>query len=215
MTAHLRRLGHQVNRKLVQRLMRKMGMQAIYPRPKPSKERLEHRKYPYLLWGVPITHPLQVWSSDITYVRMASGFMYLVAVMDWFSRYMLSGSLSNTLDNSFCLDALQTALAKGKREIFNSDQGSQFTSVSFTGCLEKEGIRISMDGRGRALDDVFVERLWRSLKYEDVYLKEYASVLELRLGLSQYFTFYNEGRLHQSLNYLTPSEVHTHPTLLN
>ena len=208
MTAYLQRIGHPVNRKRVQRLMRKMGIQAIYPKPKAKKDGQGHKIYPYLLRGVQITHPHQVWSIDITYIPMRSGFMYLVAIIDWFSRYVLSWQLSNTLDEHFCLQALEQALEKGKPEIFNSDQGSQFTSIAFTARLQEAQIKISMDGRGRALDNVFIERLWRTVKYEHIYLNEYSSVVNLSQGLSRYFTFYNEERLHQSLGYLTPVEVH-------
>lgn len=208
MTAHLHRQGYQVNHKRVQRLMQKMGLQAIYPQRRTSMAAQGHKVYPYLLRNQAITRPNQVWSADITYIPMLRGFMYLVAAMDWYSRYVLAWQLSNTLDGLFCLDALDLALAQGKPDIFNTDQGAQFTALAFTSRLEATGIRISMDGRGRALDNVFVERLWRSVKYEHVYLYEYALVPELEKGLEQYFTFYNHERPHQSLSYQTPAEVH-------
>lgn len=208
MTAYLRRAGFAVNHKRVQRLMHKMGLQAIYPKPKTSGSGKGHKIYPYLLRGLEIVRPNQVWSADITYVPMRQGFMYLVAVMDWFSRYVLAWQLSNTLDGYFCLDALQQALQKGQPEIFNTDQGAQFTAHEFTDCLENADIQVSMDGRGRALDNIFIERLWRSVKYEDIYLKDYAVVPELAAGLAHYFSFYNDERPHQSLDYLTPAEVH-------
>jgi len=208
MTAILRKDGHLVNRKRIQRLMRLMGLETIYPRPKASLGQREHKIYPYLLRGVLIERVDQVWSTDITYIPMRQGFMYLVAVIDWFSRYVLSWALSNTLDVGFCLDALNAALAQSKAEIFNTDQGSQFTSPRFTGRLEEEGIAVSMDGRGRALDNVFVERLWRSLKYEDIYIKEYQDVLELIQGISDWFRFYNTERPHQALDYQTPESIY-------
>jgi len=208
MTAYLRREGYGVNPKRVRRLMQKMGLQAIYPKRRTSIAAKGHKVYPYLLRNLAITRPNQVWSTDITYIRMLRGFMYLVAIMDWHSRYVLAWQLSNTLDGLFCLDALDFALAQGKPDIFNTDQGVQFTAQSFTSRLEAAGIRISMDGRGRALDNVFVERLWRTVKYEHVYLHEYASVPELEKGLEHYFTFYNHERLHQSLSYQPPAEVH-------
>jgi putative transposase len=208
MTAHLRRQGYAVNHKRVQRLMQLMGLQAIYPKPKTSLADYSHKVYPYLLRGLEITRPNQVWSADITYVPLLHGFMYLVAIIDWFSRYVLAWQLSNTLDGQFCLDALRQALLAGDPEIFNTDQGVQFTALEFTGCLEAAGIRISMDSRGRALDNIFIERLWRSVKYEDIYLKDYASVPELDAGLNAYFRFYNFDRPHQSLAYRTPAEVH-------
>jgi putative transposase len=208
MTAHLRRLGLPVNHKRVQRLMRIMGLQAIYPKPRPSSTARDHKIYPYLLSAVVVTHSNQVWSADITYVRMAKGFMYLVAIIDWWSRYVLSWQLSNTLDVPFCLAALENALVHGCPEIFNTDQGVQFTSYVFTSHLERAGIAISMDGRGRALDKIFVERRWRTVKYEDIYLKDYATVPALEAGLARYFTFYNDERPHQSLGYRTPAEVH-------
>lgn len=208
MTAYLRRQGYAVNHKRIRRLMRTMGLQAIYPRPKTSLAGKGHKIYPYLLRGLEITRPNQVWSSDITYIPMRQGFMYLVAIMDWFSRYVLAWQISNTLDGYFCQDVLQQALQQAQPEIFNTDQGVQFTAHEFTGYLEKAEIRISMDGRGRALDNIFIERLWRSVKYEDIYLKDYATVPELDAGVAAYFRFYNDERLHQSLNYQTPAEVH-------
>jgi putative transposase len=208
MTAYLCRRELRVNHKRVHRLMRLMGLAAIYPQPKTTQVDKRAKIYPYLLRGLAITHPNQVWSTDITYIRMAHGFMYLVAVIDWFSRYVLAWQLSNTLDGRFCLDALQHALRQGQPEIFNTDQGVQFTAHEFTNTLEATGIRVSMDGRGRALDNIFVERLWRSVKYEDVYLKDYLTVPALEAGLGSYFRFYNHERPHQSLDYRTPVEVH-------
>jgi putative transposase len=208
MTAHLRRLGWPINHKRVQRLMQQMGLQAIYPKPRTSMAAPDHKIYPYLLGAVAITRPNQVWSADITYVPMFQGFMYLVAILDWCSRYVLAWELSNTLDTGFCLAALERALENGCPEIFNTDQGVQFTSLAFTTRLERAGIAISMDGRGRALDNIFVERLWRSVKYEDLYLKDYATVPALAEGLGSYFQFYNHERPHQSLAYRAPAEVH-------
>jgi putative transposase len=208
MTAWLQREGHPVNPKRVRRLMRLMGLQAIYPKPKTSRAAPGHKKYLYLLRGLKITRPGQVWSTDITYVPLPQGFMYLVAVIDWFSRYVLAWQLSNTLDGLFCRVALRQALEQSTPEIFNTDQGAQFTAVEFTDILENAGVRISMDGRGRALDNVFVERLWRTVKYENVYIRDYGSVPELDMGLHSYFHFYNYERLHQSLDYRTPAEVH-------
>lgn len=200
--------GYQVNHKRVARLMGLMGLQASYPRPRTSLPDQQRRKYPYLLHGLDINRPNQVWATDITYLPMPTGFMYLVAVMDWFSRFVLAWQLSNTLDGAFCLDALRLALQMGQPDIFNSDQGSQFTAISFTGQLETAGIRVSMDGRGRFMDNIFIERLWRSLKYEDVYIKEYATVPALAAGLHDYFQLYNFERPHQSLQYRTPAAVH-------
>ena len=208
MVAWLQTQGHTVNRKRVQRLMQRMGLAAIYQRPRTSRPAPEHRIYPYLLRGLAITRPNQVWSADITYLPLPHGFMYLVAIIDWFSRYVLAWQLSNTLDGRFCREALQQALSRSRPEIFNTDQGVQFTAAEFTASLEAASIRISMDGRGRALDNIFVERLWRSLKYEDIYIKLYGSVSELALGLAAYFRFYNDERLHQSLAYRTPAQIH-------
>jgi putative transposase len=204
----LRREGFCIGREKVQSLMRKMGLIAIYPKPNLSKRHPEHKKYPYLLADAKITHPKQVWSSDITYIRLRPGFLYLVAVMDWYSRYVLSWRLSNSLDVSFCLEALEEALEQGCPDIFNTDQGSQFTSNDFTGILLGKGSRISMDGRGRAFDNIFTERLWRSVKYEEVYIKDYKAYRDAREGLSNYFAFYNNRRYHQALGYKTPYEVH-------
>jgi putative transposase len=204
----LRRAGYVVNRKRVARLMGLMGIEAIYPRPKTSLVAPGHKIYPYLLRHIPITHNNHVWSSDITYIPLPIGFMYLVAVMDWHSRFVLSWQLSNTLETHFCLEALEMAFVFGQPEIFNSDQGSQFTAVAFTTPLLERNVRISMDGRGRALDNVFIERLWRSVKYEDIYIKEYQSVAALQTGLKSYFHLYNYERPHQSLAYATPAEVY-------
>ncbi len=202
------RLGRAVNRKQVQRVMREMGIAAIGPVPNLSRANPGHKIYPYLLRNRPATRPDDVWSTDITYVRLAGGFAYLVAVIDWYSRYVLSWQLSNTMDICFCLAALEAALAKGKPAIFNTDQGSQFTSVDYTSSLESQDIQISMDGRGRALDNVFVERLWRSVKYEDIYPKGYQTMADAREGLKDYFEFYNERRPHQGLNYKRPQECY-------
>jgi len=208
MTAWLRSRGYEVNHKRVERLMGLMGIQAIYPKPRLSKSSPDHRLYPYLLREVSISRVNQVWSTDITYVRLRQGFLYLVAILDWFSRYVLSWQLSNSLDTSFCLAALDEALEKGKPDIFNSDQGSQFTSREFTGRLEKARIQISMDGRGRVFDNIFIERLWRSVKYEEIYLKDYRVVADAESGLGNYFEFYNRERLHQSLGYQTPASIY-------
>jgi len=208
LTAWLRREGHGVNIKRVRRLMRKMGIEAIYQKPNLSKASPEHKKYSYLLRNMVIDHPDQVWSTDITYIRMRHGFIYLTAVIDWFSRYVLSYEVSTTLDTGFCVEALEKALNISKPKIFNTDQGSQFTSEAFTGRLKSSGITISMDGRGRAFDNIFVERLWRSVKYEEVYLKDYETVKNAVLGLISYFDFYNTERGHQSLQYQTPYEVY-------
>jgi putative transposase len=208
MRAWLRTQGYEVNHKRVARLTRQMGLETIYTKPRTSQPEPEHQVYPYLLRGVSITQVNQVWSTDITYIRLHSGFVYLVAVMDWFSRYVLSWAVSITMDVGFCLEALEQALGLAKPDIFNSDQGAQFTSLDFTGRLASAGIRISMDGRGRALDNVFVERLWRSVKYEEVYLNDYATPREATKGLEAYFEFYNGQRLHQSLDYRTPATVY-------
>ena len=208
MTAHLRELGHEVNPKRVRRLLREMGLEAIYPKPRTTENNPEHKVYPYLLRNVTIERVDQVWSTDITYIRMRQGFIYLTAVIDWFSRYVLSWRISNTLDGSFCVEALEEALEKSRPEVFNTDQGTQFTSQAFTGRLKDREIDISMDGRGRALDNIFVERLWRSLKWEEVYLKDYSSVPEAVEGIGAYLRFYNQERLHQSLGYRTPAQVY-------
>jgi putative transposase len=208
MTASLERSGEMVNRKRVQRLMAKMGLEAIFPRPRTTIAATDARVYPYLLRDRVLTRVNEVWSSDITYVPMRRGFMYLTAVIDWYSRYVLSWRLSNTLEGQFCLEALDEALAQGRPEIFNTDLGSQFTAREYTGRLEDAGIAVSRDGRGRALDNVFVERLWRSVKYEDIYIKDYEQTSELESGLGAYFWFYDEERPHQSLDYRTPGEVY-------
>jgi putative transposase len=197
-----------VNRKRVQRLMRRMGLEPIYPKRRTTRPAPGHTIYPYLLRNLEITHPDQVWSSDITYVPLRRGFLYLVAVMDWFSRYVLSWRLSNTLEGSFCTEALEEALGIGRPEIFNTDQGSQFTANGFTSRLATPGIAISMDGRGRALDNVFVERLWRTVKYEEVYLRDYEDGWEAERSLGAYFEFYRVERIHQSLGYRTPAAVY-------
>jgi putative transposase len=208
MTAWLRQQGHQVNAKRVRRLLRQMGLMAVYPKPRLSQPCTGGALYPYLLTGVQINRSDQVWSTDITYVRLWQGFVYLVAIMDWYSRYILSWEVSVTLDSSFCVSALERALTRAQPEIFNSDQGAQFTSLAFTERLLVRGILISMDGRGRAFDNIFVERLWRSMKYEEVYIKDYRSVQEAINSLRSYFEFYNHERLHQSLNYQTPEAVY-------
>lgn len=206
---YLRGLGYKVNRKCVQRLMRILGLAGMAPGPNTSKTHPQHKVYPYLLRGLDIVRPNQVWSTDITYIRLPRGFVYLVAIIDWYSRKVLSWRLSNSMDASFCVDCLQEALAHfGKPDIFNSDQGSQFTSEAFTGVLLEKHITISMDGRGRALDNIFVERLWRTVKYEEIYLKKYDNLPSLLLGLTEYFMFYNDVRPHQSLRYETPGIVY-------
>jgi len=208
LTAWLRKTGHPVNHKRVARLMNLMGLEAIYPKPRTSKGHPECKKYPYLLKGLEIVRPNQVWATDITYIRMKRGFIYLTAIMDWFSRYVLSWEISITLETEFCLVALDRALGTAKPDIFNSDQGSQFTSDDFTKRLKDHGIQISMDGRGRCFDNIFVERLWRSVKYEEVYLNDYREIREAKYRLGRYFEFYNNERLHQSLDYCTPGEMH-------
>jgi putative transposase len=207
-TVWLRERGEVVNRKRVQRLMQVMGLVAIYPKPRLSVPGRGQRIYPYLLRNVAIRRPDQVWSTDITYVPLACGFMYLAAIIDWFSRYVLAWRLSNTLDGSFCLEMLDEALSQGRPEVFNTDQGVQFTSAAWTGRLESAGVSVSMDGRGRCLDNVFVERLWRTVKYEDIYLRGYETVLHLHHGLGRYFPYYNEERFHQALDYRTPAVVY-------
>jgi putative transposase len=205
----LRQLGHHVNRKRVQRLMRIMGLQALVPGPHTSRPHPEHKVYPYLLRRLDITRPDQVWATDITYIPLESGWAYLIAIIDWYSRAVLAWRLSNTMTVDFCIDALEDALRHhGTPEIFNSDQGAQFTSPEFTSVLEREGIAISMDGKGRATDNIFVERLWRSLKYEDVYLRDYATPAEAHPGIASWFGFYNERRPHQALGNHTPMEVY-------
>jgi putative transposase len=208
LTAWLIGQGEAVNRKRVQRLLRLMGLEAIYPKPRLSAARAGHRIYPYLLRGVRIERPDQVWSTDITYVPLAAGFMYLAAILDWYSRYVIAWRLSNTLDGSFCLDMLDEALSRRRPEVFNTDQGVQFTAQAWTGRLEAAGVQVSMDGRGRCLDNVFVERLWRTVKYEDIYLWRYEGAPELQRGLGRYFPYYNEERPHQSLGYQAPAEIY-------
>ena len=203
----LGRQGHSVNRKRVQRLMRTMGLTAIYRRPRTCKPGPGHKVYPYLLSGMAITRPNRVWTADITYIPMAKGFLYLVAIMDWYSRYVVAWRLSNTLDADFCVEVLKEALGKGKPEVFNTDQGGQFTSEAFTGLLEQNGVKISMDGKGRYSDNIFIERLWRTVKYEEVYLKAYSGGREAKAGIEDYFRFYNAQRPHQALGYRTPAEV--------
>jgi putative transposase len=200
--------GYSVGVDLCRTLMKKMGIEAVYPKPNLSKPNLEHKVYPYLLRGKQITHRNHVWSTDITYIPMANGFLYLTAVIDWFSRYVLSWKISNSLDGRFCREALLEALQKGTPEIFNTDQGSQYTSVEFTQILLDNKIAISMDGKGRALDNIFVERLWRTVKYEDVYLKDYQDGQGLHEGMRDYFSYYNTERLHSALGYKVPREVY-------
>lgn len=208
MTFWLQQLGWAVNEKRVARLMRVMGLQAVVPGPHTSRPHPEHRIYPYLLRDLKIQAPNEAWCSDITYVPMQHGYLFLVAVMDWFSRYVLAWELSNSLETGFCLTALNRALGKATPGICNTDQGSQFTSEAFTGRLQTAGVRISMDGRGRAIDNVFVERLWRTVKYEDIYVRDYTDGLATRLGLERYFRFYNTERPHQALDNRTPAAVY-------
>jgi putative transposase len=205
-----RRMGDElkVNRKRVQRLMRLMGLEAIYPKPRTTLRNADHKIYPYLLRNLEIIRPNQVWSTDITYIPMQGGFLYLTAVLDWYSRYVLAWRLSNSLDSTFCIEALEEALVGEQPEIFNTDQGVQFTSVAFTSCLASRGVAISMDGRGRALDNVFIERLWRTVKYEEVYLKDYDDAWQAETSLREYFEFYCHGRRHQALEKRTPAEVY-------
>jgi len=203
----LQQKGYRVNRKRIQRLMRKMGIEALYPKPSTSAPSKAHKIWPYLLRGVDVAKANQVWAADITYIPMSRGYLYLVAIIDWHSRYVLSWRLSNTLDTHFCTEALEEAFTHGSPEIFNTDQGSQFTSEAFTSILIERGVKISMDGKGRYLDNIFVERLWRSIKYEEIYLKGYANGIEAAEGIKQYFQFFNEERLHQSLHYQTPKAV--------
>jgi putative transposase len=205
----LRTKGLVVNRKRVQRLMRIMGLEAVAPKPDTSKPAPEHPVYPYLLRNLSVNRPNQVWAADITYIPLARGFAYLVAIMDWYSRRVLAWKLSNSLDTSFCVEALEDALSRfGQPEIFNTDQGSQFTAEAFTQVLRERGIKISMDGKGRCIDNVFVERLWRSLKYEEVYLNDYDDLVDARAGIGHYLTFYNGRRPHQALGYQTPAEFY-------
>jgi putative transposase len=209
MRNHLRRLGYKVNRKRVQRMMRLMGIEAIFPKPKTSRPHPQHKVYPYLLRNLNIDHPNQVWTADITYIPMNCGFMYLVAIMDWFSRKVLSWRLSNTLDVDFCAEALEAALSNfDKPEIFNTDQGAQFTSQAFIGLLKSSNIQISMDGRGRVQDNIFIERLWWTLKYQYLYLMTFDNGIQLHKGLDQWFNMYNSERPHQALDNLTPDEVY-------
>jgi putative transposase len=208
MTAWLRSRGHRVNPKHVRRLLRAMGLDAIDPKVRLSQPAEGHTIYPYLLRGVTVSRGNQVWSAEITYIRLQSGFVYLVAVIDWFSRYVLSWAVSITMDVRFCVEALEQAFRWGRPEVFNTDQGAQFTSQAFTARLQEGGVRISMDGRGRALDNVFVERLWRTVKYEEVYVRDYHSVRDARQGLAGFFAFYNHERLHQALGYRTPATVY-------
>jgi putative transposase len=208
MTAWLHRNGVIIGHNKVRRLMRIMGLEAIYPKPRLSMPSPGHKIYPYLLKNMRIKRPNQVWSTDITYIRLVNGFVYLVAIMDWFSRYVLSWRLSTSLDVEFCVAALKEALEQGHPDIFNSDQGSQFTSNEFTMVLKKCGIQISMDGRGRAFDNIFIERLWRTVKYEEVYTHDYENVIRARERIGKYFKFYNADRIHQSLGYHTPEEAH-------
>jgi len=209
MTRHLRRLGYRLNRKHIQRLMRLMGLEAIYPKPKTSQPHPEHKIFPYLLRDLVIDHPNQVWAADITYIPMARGFMFLVAVMDWYSRKVLSFRLSNSLDTDFCLEAVEEAIQTyGPPEIFNTDQGAQFTSRAFTSLLEQHQIRISMDGRGRVQDNIFIERLWWTTKYQYLYLRSFDNGSALRVGLEEWFRFYNQERPHQTFDILTPDEVY-------
>jgi len=207
--AWLKSQGQRVNRKRVRRLMQLMGLKAVYRRPRTSKPAAGHKVYPYLLSGMKITRPNQVWAADITYIPMSRGFLYLIAIIDVYSRYVLSWRLSNTLDASFCVEALEEALKKGRPDIFNTDQGAQFTGEAFTGLLHQHGVRISMDGKGSYNDNLFIERLWRSVKYEEVYLKAYQDGRDARIGLGNYFRFYNTERPHQALGYRTPAEVYT------
>lgn len=209
MSEHLRQSGYVAGPKLVRRLMRQMELQAIYPKPKTSKPNSEHRIYPYLLRDVTIKKPNHVWSTDITYVRLLNGFAYLVAIIDWFSRYVLAWRLSYSLEVDFCIDCLEEALRYyGKPKIFNTDQGSQFTSIDFTERLKGNGIAISMDGRGRFFDNIFIERLWRTVKYENIYIQDYQTIPDARIGLNDYFSLYNTCRLHSSLNYKTPAKIY-------
>ena len=208
MTAGLRLLGYAVGPKRVRRLLRVMGLMAIYPKPRLSFNPLQHQRFPYLLKGLAIVRPNQVWSTDITYIRLQGGFVYLAAIIDWFSRYVLAWELSISLEADFCVAVLERALATQRPEIFNTDQGVQFTSAQFQAPLLAAQVRLSMDGRGRAFDNIFVERLWRTVKYEEVYLKDYRNVPEARRGLGDYFAFYNDQRIHQALEYRTPANVH-------
>jgi putative transposase len=211
MTVWLQQQGHAVGPKRVRRLLRAMGLMAVYPKPRLSLNPLAHQRFPYLLKGVVIVRPNQVWSTDITYIRLRSGFVFLAAILDWYSRYVVAWELSITLEADFCVSLLERALAGQRPEIFNTDQGVQFTCAQFQAPLRAAQVRVSMDGRGRAFDNIFVERLWRSVKYEEVYLKDYGDIAEARAGLQLYFPFYNEKRIHQALEYRTPHSVHFAP----
>ena len=208
MTEVIRNIGYPIGHKRIERLMHLIGVQAVYPKKNLSKPDEDHQKFPYLLRGLDIGSPDKVWATDITYIRLRAGFLYLVAIMDWYSRYVLSWRLSNSLDSLFCIEALEEALAKRQPGIFNSDQGSQFTSDDFISVLKSRDIRISMDGRGRAMDNIMIERLWRSVKYEEVYLKDYQNPQDVHRGLRDYFRFYNKESIHQSHGYKTPEEVY-------
>jgi putative transposase len=208
LVAWLNQQNHQINRKRVQRLMRMMRIEAIYPKPKLTRRNAEHKIYPYLLRGINIERTDHVWSTDITYIRVGNGFIYLTAVIDWYSRYVLSWRLSNSLENTFCVEVLEEALSISKPEIFNTDQGSQYTATNFLKILTDSNVKISMDSKGRALDNIFVERLWRTVKYEEVYLKDYQSMKDAQSSLKDYLKFYNKERLHQSLKYKTPESIY-------
>ncbi len=213
MRRHLLGLGYGVGLNRTRRLLRLMGLEAIYPKPRLSFNGTEHRKFPYLLGGLDICRPNQVWCADITYLRLRHGFGYLVAIMDWFSRYVLSWEVSNTLEADFCVSALEAALRVARPEISNTDQGSQFTSDDFIGKLEKAEVRISMDGKGRFLDNIFVERLWRTVKYEDIFIHDYETLSDARIGLRRYFPFYNDERFHETLAYQTPAQLYWQSSL--
>jgi putative transposase len=213
MAEWLRSLGSTADVKRVRRLLRLMGLEAIYPKPRLSFNGTEHRKFPYLLHGLDIRRPNQVWCADITYLRLRHGFGYLVVIMDWFSRYVLSWEVSNTLEADFCVSALEAALRGARPEISNTDQGSQFTSEDYIGKLEKAEVRISMDGKGRFLDNIFVERLWRTVKYEDIFIRDYETLSDARVGLRSYFPFYNDERFHEALAYQTPAQVYSRGAL--
>lgn len=209
MTKYLQRMGHKVGDKLIRRLMRSMNLLAIYPKPRLSRKHPEHRIYPYLLKGLEIVRANQVWCADVTYIQLVKGFCYLVAIMDWYSRYVLSWRVSNTLEADFCVECVEDALSQGQPGIFNTDQGVQFTSQEFTQKLLDKQVRISMDGRGRVFDNIFIERLWRTVKYDNIYVQEYQTVSDVRTGLREYFDLYNTERIHQALNYRTPWEVYS------
>lgn len=208
MTVYLKSLGYEVNRKRIQSLYQKMGLETVYPKPNLSKANKKHAVFPYLLRGIQIVRSNQVWSTDITYIRMQQGFVYLMAIIDWFSRYVLDWEISTTLEADFCVETLERVLTKGTCDIFNTDQGAQFTDRRFTGLLSMNGVKISMDGKGRAIDNIFVERLWRSVKYECVYMRELTTVSEAKEQIGSYFEYYNNERPHQSLNYKTPKAIY-------